>query len=113
MFCIGKVLFISIQEEIDDKGISELIDAVSKVVRERGTRGVIIDLHNVEVVDTYLALHISKLADTVTLLRAKTIVTGLSVPVVLTLQEFGIHIPGPEFALDAEQALEKLEGIVD
>ncbi len=113
IFPIGRILLISIQEEIDDQGISDLIDEVSAVVQDRGIRGVLIDLHDVDVVDTYLANHISKLADTLALLRAKTIVTGLAVPVVVTLQEFGIHVLGPEFALDAEQAIEKLESHLD
>jgi len=99
---------MSIQEEIDDQDISALTDEVTSLVRERNIRGVVIDLHQVEVVDTYLAHHLSSLVSTLKALRAQTIISGLSVPVVVSLLEFGISLQAFECALDVEQAIEKL-----
>ncbi len=109
IFPIGSILLISIQEEIDDHGITDLIREVSTAVQDREIRGVIIDLHDVEVVDTYLAQHIVSLSATLKLQRARTVIAGLAVPVVITLLDFGIRLQGLEFALDVEQAIEKLE----
>ncbi len=99
---------VSIQEEIDDTHIASLVKALSRRVRETHVRFVIIDLHDVEAVDTFLAGEIEKLASMLNLLRASTIVVGLSVPAVLTLLDFGIRLRGVEFALDVAQALERI-----
>jgi len=101
---------VSIQEEIDDRYISRLVEELSNRVKNIHVRYVIIDLHEVEAVDTYLAVEIEKLASILYFLRASTIVVGLSVPVVLTLLDFGIRFRGVEFALDVEQALAKIRG---
>ena len=79
----------------------------SLVIRHR-INAVIFDLHDVEVVDTFLATNIEKLADMLQLLEAEVMVSGLSVPAVLTLLDFEIQLKGVSFALDVEQALERL-----
>lgn len=101
------VIMVTIQEEIDDSHISLLVDELSKKVHIRHVKHVIIDLHEVGAIDTYLAGEIEKLASMLYLLRASTTVAGLSVPVVLTLLDFGIRFEGVDFALDVEQALSK------
>ncbi len=108
IFPMQDVIMVSIQEEIDDTHIASLVKALSRRVRETHVRFVIIDLHDVEAVDTFLAGEIEKLASMLNLLRASTIVVGLSVPAVLTLLDFGIRLRGVEFALDVAQALERI-----
>lgn len=101
------VIMVTLQDEIDDRHISLLVDELSEKVRARNIKHVIIDLHEVGAVDTYLAGEIEKLASMLHLLRSSTTVAGLSVPVVLTLLDFGIRFEGVDFALDVEQALSK------
>ncbi len=100
---------VSIQEEIDDRHISRLVRELSDRAKASRIRNVIIDLHEVEAVDTYLAGEIENLAAILYLLRTSTIVVGLSVPVVMTLLDFGIRFNGVKFALDVEQALARIE----
>ncbi len=111
IFPMQDVIMVSIQEEIDDTHIAALVEALSSQVRQGHVRYVIIDLHEVEAVDTFLAGEIEKLASMLYLQRASTIVVGLSVPVVLTLLDFGIRLKGVEFALDVAQALERISHI--
>jgi len=108
VFPLGNILLISIQEEIDDEGIADLLEGISDLVRVRGAHGVIVDLHQVEVVDSYLAQHLAHMAAALDLLRARVVIVGLAVPVVITLLDFGIRFEGVDFALDVEQALAKL-----
>jgi len=102
---LGGILLISIEEEIDDASVRILLDLVSETVNRRELYGVIVDLQHLEVMDSYLAGHLQQLARTLQLQNAHLVVAGLSVPVVMTLLDFGIKLPDLAFALDVEQAL--------
>ena len=102
------MLLVSIQEEIDDAGISDLLVQVTALVQKGNIRGVIVDLKEVDVVDSYLAGHLERLAKSLKLLRAGMIVVGLKVTAVMSLLAFGIQLEGLDFALDVEQAVERL-----
>lgn len=101
-------MLVSIQEEIDDAAVKKLIERVTTLVQDRSGTGVIIDLQQVEVMDSYLALQIESLAATLQIMQAQVVVVGLAVPVVITLLDFGIILPSVTFALDVEQAIVKL-----
>ena len=109
VFSLGDVLLVSIQEEIDDAGVSSLFETIAGKVQASKAHGVILDLHDVEVVDSYLARNLQQLAASLRLMRAMVVVAGLAVPVVMTLLDFGIDLKGMEFALDVEQAMVRLQ----
>lgn len=102
---LGEVIIVAPPEDIDDEGVESLIQEVTRQAKDRGTKRVVVDLSSVEVVDTYLARRIERLARTLIPLDASVIIAGLSVPVVLTLLDFDIHFKEVSFALNAEQAV--------
>ncbi|HEB69775.1 MAG TPA: STAS domain-containing protein [Desulfobulbus sp.] len=108
-FSLGSVLLVSIEEDIEDREIRRLQDQVSEQVSEGRIDGVVLDLQGLEVMDSYFAEKLAELAAMLKLLQAKVVVAGLSVPVVMTLLDFDITLPGLDFALDAEQALFHLQ----
>ncbi len=108
LFSLGGVLLVSVEEDIDDAGIRELLARVSSRVSREAISGVIVDLHHFEVLDSHLARQLQALARVLHLLQARMVVVGLCVPVVMTLLDFGITLPEMEFALDVEQALVRL-----
>ena len=108
VFPLKNCLLVSIQEEIDDAGVASLFDNVAETAQKSGARGVIIDLHDIEVVDSYLANNLEELAASLNLMRTRVVIVGLSVPVVITLLDFGIELKGVDFALDVEQGLNRL-----
>ncbi|MFP7753399.1 STAS domain-containing protein [Thermodesulfobacteriota bacterium B35] len=109
LFSLGRVLLVSLEEDIDDAGIGELLTRVSSQVSGEAISGVIVDLHHFEVMDSHLARQLQALARMLRLLQARMVVVGLCVPVVMTLLDFGISLPEMEFALDVEQALVRLQ----
>ncbi len=109
IFSLGGILLVSIEEEIDDSSVRVLQDRVSEAVNSQELFGVIIDLQSLEVMDSFLADHLQQLARTLKLQNAALILAGLSVPVVMTLLDFGIKLPDLAFALDVEQAMVRLE----
>ncbi len=109
VFRLGSVLLVSIQEEIDDEQVSELLKRLSNMVRATRAKAVIVDLSDVEVMDTFLAENIQKLASTMSLFRTQTVVAGLGAAAITALKSFNMTFGHSLiFALDAEQALEKL-----
>jgi rsbT antagonist protein RsbS len=108
VFSLGGVLLVSIEEEIDDSSVADLLDLIAATVNRQGLHGVIVDLQALEVMDSYLASHLQQLARTLRLQHADMVVAGLSVPVVMALTDFGIRLPELDFALDVEQALVRL-----
>ena len=109
IFSFGDVILLSIQEEIDDASINALTGFLGRQVAEKKARAVVIDLHDVDIVDTFLAEHLQGLASFLHLLRARVMIAGLTLPAVLTLLDFNIRLKGVDFALDVEQALARLD----
>ncbi len=109
IFSLGGILLVSIEEEIDDSSVRVLLDMVSDTVSRQELYGVIVDLQSLEVMDSFLAGHLQQLARTLKLQDAAMVIAGLSVPVVMTLLDFGIRLPDLSFALDVEQALLRLQ----
>ncbi|MEA2115226.1 MAG: STAS domain-containing protein [Thermodesulfobacteriota bacterium] len=109
VFSLGEILLVSIEEEIDDSSVQVLLDKVSEIVSRQKSYGVIVDLQNLEVVDSFLADHLQQLARTLKLQDATMVIAGLAVPVVMILLDFGIKLPDLAFALDVEQALLRLQ----
>ena len=105
---IGSILLVHLNEAIDDDSIKRLLDALAQAIVQTASTGIIIDLSNMEVIDSYLASRLSTIASVASLLRAKAIISGLKTPTIITLLKFGIKISGVEFALDVDHALEKL-----
>ncbi len=110
IFSLGNVLLVSLQEEIDDSSVIALSKALSEKVKRGKINGVVIDLSNVEVIDTFLAEHICGLASVLDLLNTRTVISGLGASAVVALKNFNISFDESlSFALDSQQALEKIE----
>ena len=109
IFYLGEICLVSLQEEINDEEISTLSKELSGLVKSKKIDGIIIDLGNIEVIDTFLADNIQKLALTMHLFRAKTVVCGLNASAILALKSFELTFERDlVFALDAKKALGKL-----
>ncbi len=109
IFRLGRILLVYLQEEIDDEQVVELLRELSRKVRTSRARAVIVDLSDVEVMDTYLAENIQRLATTMSLFRAEVVVAGLGAHAISALKAFDMSFGSDlHFALDAEQALSKL-----
>jgi len=109
LFSLGAILLVSIEEDIEDSEIRRLQQQISGLVDQGNVYGVILDLQSLEVMDSYFAEQLQGLARMLKLMQADVVVAGLSVPVVMTLLDFDISLPDLDFALDVEQALNRLQ----
>ncbi len=109
IFHLGEICLVTIQEEINDKGILSLLRTLSSQVKKRKSKAVIVDLGDVDVIDTFLAENIQRLANTMRLFKVRIVITGLRAHAIAALKSFEMSFgKGLLFALDTEQALQRL-----
>jgi len=104
----GNILLVKIDEGIEDHQVHMLESEITKIITSKKIKGVIFNLSGVEVIDSFLATHINKLSSTIKIMNVQSVIVGLSVPVILTLLDFGIHFRDIQFAFDIEGAILKI-----
>ena len=102
---IGEFLLVTIQVEMHDRLVLQLQDELTQaIVRER-TRGVLIDISALEVVDSFIGRALANIASMARVLDAETVVVGMRPAVAITLVELGLSLPGVRTALNAEKGM--------
>ena len=89
---IEDFLVVSLQTELSDREIVELREEILDRIKKTGARGLIVDITSLKLIDSFMAKSLSSIADTATLLGAKTVVVGMQPAVALTLVELGLRI---------------------
>ena len=105
---IGKVLLASIQVDLSDDTTLALQDDLSRMIVERSSRAVVIDISALEIVDSFIGRMLGSIAAISRVLDADTIVVGMRPAVAITLTELGLSLKGIRTALNAERAFEML-----
>ncbi|MBU9710435.1 STAS domain-containing protein [Evansella tamaricis] len=102
-------LLISVQVELDDQTALKFQEDVLNKIHEVGSRGVVIDLTSVEMIDSFIAKVLGDVVDMSNLMGAKVVLTGIQPAVAITLIDMGIVLDEVPTALDLEQGLDKLQ----
>ncbi|UTR08724.1 MULTISPECIES: STAS domain-containing protein [Evansella] len=102
-------LLISVQVELDDQTALQFQEDVLGKIHEEGSRGVVIDLTSVEMIDSFIAKVLGDVVDMSNLMGAKVVLTGIQPAVAITLIDMGIVLDSVPTALDLEQGLERLQ----
>lgn len=103
---IEDFLIVSFQTELSDREIDTLREDILDKIKETNARGLVIDITALRIVDSFMARSLSSIADTATLLGARTVVVGMQPAVALTLVELGLRIKWKiQTALNLEQGI--------
>ncbi|MFA9556651.1 STAS domain-containing protein [Evansella sp. AB-rgal1] len=102
-------LLISVQVELDDQTALQFQEDVLSKIHEEGSRGVVIDLTSVEMIDSFIAKVLGDVVDMSNLMGAKVVLTGIQPAVAITLIDMGITLDDVPTALDLEQGLDRLQ----
>ncbi|MCO5993825.1 STAS domain-containing protein [Actinoallomurus rhizosphaericola] len=105
---LGEVLLASIQQELTDSLAVALRQDLTGMAAA-GTRGVIIDISQVEIVDSFLARVLAEIAAATRILAGRTVVCGMRPSVAITMVEMGLGLPGLHTTRSLEDALTLLE----
>lgn len=104
----GPNLIVSIHAALDDAQLEQLQrDLLERVGRDR-SRGILIDVAALDVLDSFAARTLADLAYMAQLRGARTVVVGIAPDVAMTLVRLGVRIPLTQTALDLEEGLEWL-----
>jgi rsbT antagonist protein RsbS len=101
----GPHLIVSIHTALDDEQLTRLQrDLLDQVGRQR-SRGIIIDVAAVDVLDSFAARTLVDLARMAKLRGAETIVVGIAPEVAMAMVQMSVQMPLVHTALDLEEAL--------
>ena len=101
-------ILVPLQGEVTDRLAERLSQEVLDAVHEHGASGLVIDVTGVWMIDSHLTAVLSHLASCARLMGTRTIISGLSPEIALTLQTMGVEFQAMQTALTVEQALEML-----
>jgi rsbT antagonist protein RsbS len=106
----GDVLIASIQAALSDADLAELRDDLAQRVGRLRTRGVIIDVTALDVLDSFATRTLRGIAYTAKLRGASTIVVGIQPDVAFAMVQLGLSLDGILTALDLEEGLAAITG---
>lgn len=111
---MGPYLLVTIQVDMHDRVAMMLQDELTDQIVKQRSRGVLLDISSVDVVDSFIGRMIGNIASMARILDAETVVVGMRPAVAITLVELGMALPGVRTALnvDAGMAMLKLNGKV-
>lgn len=105
---MGEFLLVTIQVDLHDRLAMTLQeDLTDRVVRTR-SRGVLIDISALEMVDSFIGRMLANIAGMARLLDAETVLVGMQPSVAITLVELGLSLKGIRTALNVERGMSLL-----
>lgn len=105
---MGEFLLITVQVDMHDRLALQLQDDLTEQIVRHGSRGVLIDISALEVVDSFIGRMLGNIASMSRILDAQTVVVGMRPAVAITLVELGMSLPGIRTALTVERGMEIL-----
>lgn len=105
---MGEFLLITVQVDMHDRLALQLQDDLTERIVQHGSRGVLIDISALEVVDSFIGRMLGNIASMSRVLDAQTVVVGMRPAVAITLVELGMSLPGIRTALTVERGMEIL-----
>jgi rsbT antagonist protein RsbS len=109
---MGPVLLVSIQVDLHDQLALALQDDLTNAITSHGSRGVLIDISSLTVVDSFMGRMLANIAGIARVLDAATVVVGMQPAVAITLVELGLSLEGVHTALDIEKGFAMLQAAV-
>ena len=101
----GDVLIASIQAALTDRELAQLHDAFADQVGRFRSRGVIIDVTALDVLDSFATRTLRSIAYTAKLRGANAVVVGIQPDVAFAMVQLGLSLEGVATALDLEEGL--------
>ena len=102
---MGRVLLVTIQVDMHDRlALALQDDLTDRLVKDR-SRGVLIDISALEMVDSFIGRMLANIAGMARVLDAETVVVGMRPAVAITLVELGLSLPDVRTALNVEQGM--------
>lgn len=102
---MGEFLLISIQIDMHDRLALQLQEDLTARIVQHSSRGVLIDISALEIVDSFIGRMLGNMAAISRVLDVETVVVGMRPAVAITLVELGMSLPGIRTALSVERGM--------
>lgn len=110
---MGEFLLVTIQIDMHDQLALRLQDDLSNSIQKNASKGVLIDISSLEMVDSFIGRMVSDISGMARILGAETILVGMQPAVAITLVELGLSLPGVATALNVERGMQILRRKID
>lgn len=102
---VHHALLVSIQVDMHDRMALALEEDLSTLIVKHRSRGVLIDISGLDIVDSFIGRMLNNIARVSAMLDARTVVTGMRPAVAITLVELGMNLEGVLTALNVERGI--------
>ena len=109
---MGEFFLVTIQVDLHDRLVMQLQDDLTEKITRHASRGVLIDISALEMVDSFMGRMIANIAAMASILDAETVVTGMQPAVAITLVELGLSLEGVRTALSVERGMDHLRAVL-
>ena len=100
------ILLVTVPDDPGDDIIQELQMKVLDAIERYQSKGLILDISHVHIVDSYFARTISETSQMVALMGGKTVIAGMQTSVAITATELGINLGEAISTLSVDSALD-------
>jgi rsbT antagonist protein RsbS len=105
----SRYLIATIQSALSDAELVELRDSLTQQVGRYRSRGVIVDVTALDVLDSFASRTLRDVASIVRLRGAETVIVGIQPEVAFAMVQLGITLEDVATALDLEEGLAYLD----
>src|SRR4051812_18991573 len=102
---VGRVLIVPIQVDMDDQTVILLQERILSEIQRTGSRGVLIDISLLDMVDSFIGRVLSDIAAMARIMDARTVVVGMQPAVAITLVELGLELTGVDTVLNVDEGI--------
>lgn len=106
---MGDFLLVTVQIDLYDRLALNLEADLVNMINKHQSKGVLIDISAVNIVDSFMGRILSNIAQMSKILDALTVVVGMQPAVAITLIELGLPMTGVQTALNVEKGMELLK----
>ena len=110
---MGEFLLVTIQVDMHDQLALKLQDDLSNAIQKNASKGVLIDISTLEMVDSFIGRMVADISGMGRILGAETVLVGMQPAVAITLVELGLSLPGVATALNVERGMALLRLKID
>ena len=107
----GDYLIASIQSALTDTEVLHLRDDLASDVGRYRSRGIVIDVAALDVIDSFVARSLREIAVTARLRGAETVIVGIQPDVAVAMVQFELNLEPLHTALDLEEGLAVLHEV--
>jgi rsbT antagonist protein RsbS len=105
----GPYLIASIQSDLSDSEVMDLRNELSELVGRHRSRGIVIDVAALDVIDSYVARALRAIVLTAKLRGAETVIVGIQPDVAIAMVQFRLNLGPLRATLDLDAAIALLD----